>query len=88
MPDDITKRISRFIEPFRVSPGSRVKLTKDFDPAFKAGIQKKKDGVGLLNDGISLLSNIRSGWRLRPRTASWWFSRRSMPRGRTGRSAT
>ena len=32
MPDDITKRIARFIEPFRVSPGSSVKLSKDFDP--------------------------------------------------------
>src|SRR5690242_16265767 len=59
MPDDITKRIARFIEPFRVSPGSSVKLAKDFDPAFKAGIQKKKDGVGLLNDGISLLSEYQ-----------------------------
>src|ERR1700748_1234324 len=59
MPDDITKRIARFSEPFRVSPGSSVKLSKDFDPAFKAGIQKKKDGVGLLNDGISLLSKYQ-----------------------------
>src|SRR6476659_1441030 len=59
MADDISKRISRFIEPFRVSPGSSVKLAKDFDPAFKAGIQKKKDGVGLLNDGISLLSEYQ-----------------------------
>src|ERR1700751_663735 len=59
MPDDITKRIARFIEPFRVSPGSSVKLSKDFDPAFKGGIEKKKDGVGLLNDGIELLSEYK-----------------------------
>jgi PPK2 family polyphosphate:nucleotide phosphotransferase len=59
MPDDITKRISRFIEPFRVTPGSSVKLAEDFDPAFKAGIEKKKDGVGLLGDGISLLSEYQ-----------------------------
>jgi PPK2 family polyphosphate:nucleotide phosphotransferase len=59
MPDDITKRIARFIEPFRVSPGSSVELAKHFDPAFKAGIEKKKDGVGLLNDGISLLSEYQ-----------------------------
>src|SRR6201985_321150 len=59
MPDDITKRIAKFIEPFHVSPGSSVKLSKDFDPAFKAGIQKKKDGVGLLNDGIELLSEYQ-----------------------------
>ena len=59
MADDITKRIARFIEPFRVSPGSSVKLARDFDPAFRAGIQKKKDGVGLLNDGIALLSEYQ-----------------------------
>ena len=59
MPDDITKRIASFIEPFRVTPGSRVRLAKDFDPAFKAGIDKKKDGVGLLNDGIELLSEYQ-----------------------------
>src|SRR5262245_26271710 len=59
MPDDITKRIARFIEPFRVSPGSRVRLAKDFDPAFKAGIESKQDGVGLLDDGIALLSDYQ-----------------------------
>jgi PPK2 family polyphosphate:nucleotide phosphotransferase len=59
MADDITKRIARFIEPFRVSPGSDVTLAKDFDPAFKGAIKKKKDGVGLLNDGISLLADYQ-----------------------------
>ena len=39
------RRIARFIEPFRVDPGSKVNLAKDFDPAFEAGIKKKKDGV-------------------------------------------
>src|ERR1700754_4828869 len=59
MPDDITKRIARFIEPFRVTPGSDVRLAKDFDPGFKAGIEKKKDGLGLLDDGISLLAEYQ-----------------------------
>jgi PPK2 family polyphosphate:nucleotide phosphotransferase len=59
MADDITKRIARFIEPFRVSPGADVRLAKDFDPAFKAGIEKKKDGLGLLEDGISLLAEYQ-----------------------------
>src|ERR1700744_5661747 len=59
MPDDMTKRIARFIKPFRVLPGSSVKLAKDFDPAFKAGIEKKKDAVGLLGDGILLLSEYQ-----------------------------
>ena len=59
MSADMTKRIARFIEPFRVTPGTHVKLAKDFDPGFKAGIDKKKDGVGLLNDGIALLSEYQ-----------------------------
>jgi PPK2 family polyphosphate:nucleotide phosphotransferase len=59
MSDDMTKRIARFIEPFRVTPGSSVTLAEDFDPDFKAGIDRKKDGVGLLNDGIALLSDYQ-----------------------------
>jgi polyphosphate kinase 2 (PPK2 family) len=59
MADDMTKRIARFIEPFRVTPGSSVTLATDFDPAFKAGIEKKKDGASLLNDGIALLSDVQ-----------------------------
>src|SRR3954454_1591635 len=59
MTDDITKRIARFIEPFQVAPGSHVKLGKDFDPAFKAGIAKKKDGVGLLDDGTAILADYQ-----------------------------
>src|SRR4051812_38233798 len=59
MADDITRRIASFIEPFRVTPGSSVTLAQDFDPAFKAGIEKKKDGVGLLNDGITLLADLQ-----------------------------
>ena len=59
MSADMTKRIARFIEPFRVTPGTEVKLAKDFDPAFKAGINSKHDGVGLLEDGIALLSEYQ-----------------------------
>src|SRR3954452_11255842 len=59
MADDITKRIAHFIEPFQVTPGSHVKLAKDFDPAFKGGIEKKKDGVGLLDDGIAILADYQ-----------------------------
>jgi polyphosphate kinase 2 (PPK2 family) len=59
MADDMTKGIAKFIEPFRVTPGSKVTLAENFDPAFKAGIEKKRDGVGLLNDGIELLSEYQ-----------------------------
>ncbi len=59
MADFRSKRITKFIEPFRVKPGSKVTLAKDFDPAFKAGIAKKKDGVELLQHGIELLSEYQ-----------------------------
>ena len=51
---------AEFIEPFRVKPGSKVKLAKDFDPAFKAGVKKKKDGVALLEEGVRLLSEYQA----------------------------
>src|SRR3954454_17245261 len=52
-------RIARFIEPFRVTPGSKVRLAEGVDPGFKGGIEKKDDGEDLLNDGISLLSEYQ-----------------------------
>jgi PPK2 family polyphosphate:nucleotide phosphotransferase len=60
MADDISKRIARLIDPFRVSPRSKVNLERDFDPAFKAGIEKKKDGAELLREGIELLSEYQA----------------------------
>src|SRR6201997_4707690 len=53
------KLLEEFIAPFRVEPGSKVKLSKDFDPGFKAGIKKKKDGVALLEEGVTLLSEYQ-----------------------------
>jgi hypothetical protein len=38
MPDKRYTRAAEFIEPFRVKPGSKVTLGKDFDPSFKAGV--------------------------------------------------
>ena len=52
------KRIEKFIAPFRVKPGSRVTLDKDFDPAFKAGIKKKKEGRKLLADGVRAAGRV------------------------------
>ena len=42
MPDDITKRISRFIEPFRVSPGSRVKLAMVSTPPSRRASRRRR----------------------------------------------
>ena len=63
MADDVRrrqKRAAEFIEPFRVKPGSRVRLGRDFDPSFKAGVKKKKDGIALLDEGVRLLSEYQA----------------------------
>jgi PPK2 family polyphosphate:nucleotide phosphotransferase len=60
MTDEISQRIPGCIEPFRVSPGSSVKLARDFDPGFKAGIENKKDGAALLQGGIELLAEYQA----------------------------
>src|SRR5213082_1312080 len=54
------RRAAEFIEPFRVKPGSKVTLAKDFDPRFKAGVKKKKEGVALLKEGVRLLSQYQA----------------------------
>jgi PPK2 family polyphosphate:nucleotide phosphotransferase len=55
----LRKRLAEFIAPLRVSPGSKVVLAKDFDPSYKEGIKKKKEGLELLNLGVSLLSEYQ-----------------------------
>ena len=59
MPDIRHEQIAEFIAPFRVKPGSRVVLSRDFDPAFKAGVRKKKDGEELLRRGVEMLSEFQ-----------------------------
>jgi PPK2 family polyphosphate:nucleotide phosphotransferase len=54
------RRVAEFIEPFRVKPGSKVTLAKDFDPRFKAGVKKKKEGVALLAEGVRLLNDYQA----------------------------
>jgi PPK2 family polyphosphate:nucleotide phosphotransferase len=54
------KRLEEFVALLRVKPGSRVKLASDFDPAFKAGVSKKKDGVALLQEGVQLMSEYQA----------------------------
>ena len=60
MPDQRSRRVKEFIAPFRVKPGSRVVLENDFDPAFKGGVKKKKEGVQLLNDGVEQLCDYQA----------------------------
>src|SRR3954452_19054871 len=54
------KRIAEYAAMFRVKPGSKVKLGRDFDPAFKADVVRKKDGAELLRRGIALLADYQA----------------------------
>ena len=58
--DERRQRLEEFIAPFRVKPGSKVALSKQFDPSFKAGVRKKKEGVALLAEGVRLLSEYQA----------------------------
>ena len=60
MADKRAERLAEFIKPLRVKPGSTVNLAKDFDPRYKAGFMKKKDGVELLQTGIGLLADYQA----------------------------
>jgi len=53
------KRVAEYAAMFRVKPGSKVKLGRDFDPAFKADVVRKKDGAELLRRGIALLADYQ-----------------------------
>jgi PPK2 family polyphosphate:nucleotide phosphotransferase len=54
------KNVEEFVAPFRVKPGSKVVLSRDYDPSFKAGVKKKKDGVALLSEGVRLLTEYQA----------------------------
>ncbi len=53
------KRIAEFIAPFRVTPGAEVKLSRDFDPAFIAGVKNKREGRTMLDENVQLLSEYQ-----------------------------
>ncbi|MGW2821867.1 polyphosphate kinase 2 family protein [Streptomyces sp. NPDC001443] len=58
MADERAERIAEFIAPLRVKPGSKVRLGRDFDPRYKAGV-KKRDGAEMLRAGVSLLAEYQ-----------------------------
>ncbi|MBW5481205.1 polyphosphate kinase 2 family protein [Streptomyces bambusae] len=58
MSDERAERIAEFIAPLRVKPGSKVRLGRDFDPRYEAGM-KKQDGVELLRTGVALLAEYQ-----------------------------
>ncbi|GHI02585.1 hypothetical protein AQI88_14620 [Streptomyces cellostaticus] len=56
--DERAARIADFIGPLRVAPGSKVRLGRDFDPRYKAGL-KKRESVELLRSGVALLAEYQ-----------------------------
>jgi PPK2 family polyphosphate:nucleotide phosphotransferase len=60
MADRRAKRIAEFIKPLRVTPGSKVRLARDFDPRYKAGVTKKEQGVELLQQGVAILAEYQA----------------------------
>ncbi|MFD4716527.1 polyphosphate kinase 2 family protein [Streptomyces sp. NPDC058430] len=58
MSDERAQRITEFIEPLRVEPGSKVRLGRDFDPRDRAGLTKR-DGAELLRAGVALLAEYQ-----------------------------
>jgi PPK2 family polyphosphate:nucleotide phosphotransferase len=54
------KRLENFVAQLRVTPGSHVTLAKDFDPGWKAGLKKKKQGVALLEESVELLTEYQA----------------------------
>jgi PPK2 family polyphosphate:nucleotide phosphotransferase len=54
------ERITEFVKPFRVKPGSRVTLAKHFDPRSTRGVDGKKQSKELLANGIEMLSDLQA----------------------------
>jgi PPK2 family polyphosphate:nucleotide phosphotransferase len=50
---------SDFIKPLRIPPGTKVRLTADFDPAWSGGLHSKKDGKDLLARGVDLIADCQ-----------------------------
>ena len=81
--------LAEFIEPFRVKPGSKVRLKKDFDPASSAGVRTKKDGSSSCSSVRSCSPTIRRGsMRTARMEDNEHPNKASTQRGRTGRSGT
>ena len=60
MADKRQQRVAEFIKPFRVKPGSKVTLAKDFDPGYKAGIADKTAAAALRAEGVEMLSEFQA----------------------------
>jgi PPK2 family polyphosphate:nucleotide phosphotransferase len=53
------QRLARLVGHFRVEPGSKVRLPRDFDPAFTAGYVKESDAGAILAHGVAQLADLQ-----------------------------
>ncbi|WP_407655944.1 polyphosphate kinase 2 family protein [Capillimicrobium parvum] len=60
MSDKRRERLAEFIAPFRVEPGAKVTVARDFDPSDKTGVKNKKAGRVLLEEGVRLLAEYQA----------------------------
>ena len=60
MPDLGPKRIAEFIKPFRVEPGRKVRLPRDFDPSYVTRQATKAEKKELLTEGIEFLAEYQA----------------------------
>jgi PPK2 family polyphosphate:nucleotide phosphotransferase len=59
MPQLSPRRIAEFIAPFRVAPGSRVRLPRDFDPSVERP-RSKEEAREILAQGVELLAEYQT----------------------------
>jgi PPK2 family polyphosphate:nucleotide phosphotransferase len=54
------RELRDFIAPFRVEPGRKVRLPRDFDPRYTAEFVRKADSKDLLAQGVELLAEYQA----------------------------
>jgi PPK2 family polyphosphate:nucleotide phosphotransferase len=59
MPDDAAERIAELIQRFRVRPGAKVHLDRDFDPGFTVSSLHER-AVDLLERGVEMLADYQA----------------------------
>ncbi len=59
MPEPRTEHFTKLIETLRVPPRAKVDLARDYDPAFKAGWARKRDGEEQLEVSVAMLSEYQ-----------------------------
>ena len=60
MADRRRARIRRIIDPMHVEPGSRVRLSRDFDPGDTGKYVKKAEAKTALAEGVTMLSELQA----------------------------